>query len=447
MDFDYDLFVIGAGPGGTAAAQRAATQEARVAIAERDRVGGNCVIHGCVPEKMMTYAARFSDLLKNADEYGWNKVSQQFDWSEFMRSRDKNIDHLSQVHKDHLKEAGVELIKGEAAFLDPHTIQVGDRKVSADKILIAVGASSVVPEITGIEYAITMRDLLDLEQPPKHLAIIGSNHIATKFAGILNELTCKVTQVAQEEYVLPDCDQDLRIAVQSGMTQQGIRVLCNTQVESIEKVQNGLNLTLVRDTKDTISVDTVAYVTERTANVDTLNLKAAGVEVQQGMIAVDDNNRTSQPHIFAIGDCTHHLQWTPVAIAQGRAFADTEFGGNPTTVSYGGIPYAVSTKPEAATIGLTEAQAREQLGDSVLTYRKSFQPLFNLIGESEEEAMLKLVVDKNTNRVLGAHMVGESAAEVIQMLAPALKAGVMKQHFDNSLGIHPSVSEEFFTLR
>ena len=447
MDFDYDLFVIGAGPGGTAAAQRAATHGARVAIAERDRVGGNCVIHGCVPEKMMTYAARFSDLLKNADEYGWNKVSQQFDWSEFMRSRDKNIDHLSQVHKDHLKVAGVELIKGEAAFLDLHTIQVGDRKVSADKILIAVGASSIVPDIPGIEHAITMRDLLALQQPPDHLAIIGSNHIATKFAGILNELICKVTQVVQEDYVLPDCDQDLRIAVQTGMTQQGIRFFCNTRVKSIEKVKNGFNLMLAGGTEDTKLVDTVAYVTERTANISTLNLNAAGVDVHQGMVAINDDNCTSQPHIFAVGDCTHRLQWTPVAIAQGRAFADTKFGGTPTTVSYEGIPYAVSTKPEAATVGMSEAEARKKLGDAVSTYHKTFQPLFNLIGESEEEAMLKLVVDKNTDQVLGAHMVGESAAEVIQMLAPGLKAGVTKQHFDSSLGIHPSVSEEFFTLR
>ncbi len=377
MNFDYDLFVMGAGPGGTAAAERAATYGARVAIAERDRVGGNCVIHGCVPEKMMTYAARFSDMLKNADDYGWNKVSQRFDWSKFMQSRDQNIDHLSQVHKDHLKKAGVELIKGEAAFLDPHTVQVNGRKVSAGKLLMAVGASSIVPEIPGIEHAITMRDLLGLKQPPNHLAILGSNHIATKFAGILNELICKVTQVVQEEYVLPNCDRDLRIAVQSGMTQQGIKFFCNTHVKNIERVEDGLNLTLAGDTEDTIAVDTVVYVSDRTANIETLNLAEVGVEVRQGMIAVDDNNRTSQPHIFAIGDCTHQLQWTPVAIAQGRAFADTAFGGNPKKASYDGIPYAVSTKPEAATIGLSEAQAKEKFGDSVRTYHKTFQPLFN----------------------------------------------------------------------
>ncbi|AFZ33436.1 MULTISPECIES: FAD-dependent oxidoreductase [Cyanophyceae] len=447
MSFDYDLFVIGAGPGGLAAAERAAHYGARVAIAERDQVGGTCVVHGCVPEKMMTYAAGFSHILQNADEYGWNKVPRQFDWSKFAQTRDENINHLSQVHVHHLQTAGVELMYGDATFLNPHTLKLGDHQITANKVLIAVGARSVTPDIPGINDAITMRELLELKQQPDHLAIIGSNHIATKFAGIMNGLVCKVTQIVAEEYILPNCDLDLRTTVQTGMIRQGIQVLNNTHVSSIEQVQEGLQLEFTGTATDAITVNTVVYATDRVANIDRLNLEAAGVEVQQGAIVINDYGRTTQPHIFAVGDCTPRPQWTPAAIAAGRAFADFEFGKQPHIVSFAGIPYVVATMPEAATIGLTETQAREKLGESVRCYRKTFQPLFNLIGEAEQEAMLKLVVDSNSDRVLGVHMVGECAAEVIQMLAPALKAGVTKQHFDESLGIHPSVGEEFFTLK
>jgi len=447
MSFDYDLFVIGAGPGGLAAAERAAHYGARVAIAERDQVGGTCVVHGCVPEKMMTYAAGFSHILQNADEYGWNKIPRQFDWSKFAQMRDKNVDHLSQVHVHHLQAAGVELMYGDVTFLDPHTIKLGDRQMTANKVLIAVGAKSITPDIPGIKYAITMRELLELKQQPNHLAIMGSNHIATKFAGIMNGLICKVTRIVAEEYILPNCDLDLRTTVQAGMIRQGIQVLNNTHLRSIEQVKEGLKLEFTDTATDAITVNTVVYATDRVANVDHLNLEAAGVEVQQGTIVINDYSRTSQYHIFAVGDCTSRPQWTPAAVASSRAFANTEFGKQPHTVSFKGIPYVVATMPEAATIGLTEKQASEKLGESVRCYRRTFQPLFNLIGEAEQEAMLKLVVDSNSDRVLGVHMVGEGAAEVIQMLAPALKAGVTKQHFDQSLGIHPSVGEEFFTLR
>lgn len=444
---DYDLFVIGAGPGGLAAAERAASYGARVAIAERDQVGGTCVVHGCVPEKMMTYAAGFSCVLQNADEYGWNKVPLQFNWSQFMQTRNQNIGHLSQVHVHHLQEAGIDLLYGSAVFVDAHTITINDRQITADKVLVAVGAKSITPPILGIEQALTMRDLLCLNQHPEHLAIIGSNHIATKFAGIMNGLICKVTQIVEEELVLPNCDYDLRTAVQAGLSKEGVQVLTETQVKAIEKQPDSLLLTLAGNTTEPITVDTVVYATKRIANVDSLDLDRAEVKVQQGSIAVDDYSRTSQPHIFAVGDCTARPQWTPAAIAAGRAFADTEFGNNPKTISYDAIPYVVSTRPEAATIGLTEAQAHAQLNHAVRCYRKTFQPLFNLIGETDQEAMLKMVVDAESDRIVGAHMVGESATEIIQMFAPALKAGVTKQDFDHSLGIHPSVGEEFFTLK
>ena len=415
MSFDYDLFVIGAGPGGLAAAERAASYGARVAIAEQDQVGGTCVVHGCIPEKMMAYAASFSRFFKNADEYGWGKVSENFDWCQFMAAKNRDINHLSQVHQQHLQEAGVELLLGHAQFL-------------------------------GIEYAITTRELLQLEQQPNHLAIVGSNHIAVKLAGIMNGLISKVTLVVPEEQILPGCDRDLQITIQEGMSRQGIRICCNSRVEKIEPAQSCLNLFVSCEDEPT-TVETIVFVTGRIPNLEGLGLENVGVEVEEGTIAVDEYSRTTQANIFAVGDCTPRPHWTPVAISAGRAFADTEFGKNPRTVSYEQIPYVVSSEPEAATIGLTEAQAHEKLGESVGCYQKKFQPLFNLIGESSQEAMLKLVVDHDLDKILGAHMVGECAAEVIQMIAPAMKAGVTKQHFDSAIGIHPSISEEFFTLQ
>lgn len=454
MSFDYDLFVIGAGPGGLAAAKRAAKYGAHVAIAEQGQVGGACVIHGCIPEKMMTYASRFSCAFKNADEYGWNQTSNRFNWSRFIATRDQNIEYLSQNHINHLQEAGVDLLYGRVRFLDPHTVALDtdeaapedSHQITAEKILIAVGAKDTKPDVPGAEYAITMREMLQLHQQPEHLAIIGSNHIATKFAGILAGLSPKVTQIIEDDQVLPGCDPDIRAIVQQGMAQLGIQFLCRTQVEAIEPVSQGLRLTLTNDVTPSVTVNTVVYATARVANVAPLELDRAGVAVNHNGIQVDEYSRTTQPHIFAIGDCTPRPHWTPVAIAYGHAFADTEFGHMPQTVNDERVPYVVSTQPEAAVIGLTETQARKELGDAVRCYRKTFQPLFNLIGETEQVALLKLVVDGSSDRVVGAHMVSDGAAEVIQMFAPAMKAGVTKQDFDHSIGVHPSSAEEFFTL-
>ncbi|HEY9849102.1 MAG TPA: glutathione-disulfide reductase [Leptolyngbyaceae cyanobacterium] len=446
MNFDYDLFVIGAGPGGLAAAERAASYGAHVAIAERDQVGGTCVVHGCIPEKLMTYAASFSHLFKNADEYGWGKVSKNFDWPQFMAAKERDINQLSQLHIQHLQEAGVELIKGHAKFLDAHTLDVEGRRISAEKILIAVGGEAVKPNIPGIEYAITTRELLELKQQPEHIAIIGSDRIAVKFAGIMNGLISKVTLVVFEDFVLPGCDDDIRTTVQESMTKQGIQILCNTCIEKIERIQDGFNLLLSGNNQDTFTINTIVCITGRAPNLSGLDLEKVGVEVKQGAVAVDEYNRTTQENIFAVGDCTNRPHWTPVAIASGRAFADTEFGKNPITVSYEYIPSAVSSQPEAATVGLTETQAREKLGEFVRCYCKKFQPLFNSMAEPEQKTLIKLVVDGNSDKVLGAHMVGEYAAEIIQVIGLAIKTGVTKKDFDATIGIHPSIAEEFFTL-
>lgn len=286
MGFDYDLFVIGAGPGGLAAAKQSANYGAHVAIAERERVGGTCVIHGCIPEKLMAYAASFSQVFEDADEYGWGRVQDRIDWDKFIAAKDRAIGHLSQLHIQHLLEAGVELIYGYTKFLDAHTLDIRGQEITADKILIAVGGEAVKPKIPGIEYAITSRQMFELKQQPKHLAILGSDQIAMKFAGSMNGLISKVTLVVHEDRVLPGCDEDIRTTVQEGMIKHGIQIFCNTSVNKIEQVQDGLILSLSGDCQETLTVDTILCVTDRIPNLSNLNLENADVEVNQGAIAV-----------------------------------------------------------------------------------------------------------------------------------------------------------------
>lgn len=446
MSFDYNLFVVGAGPGGVAAARRTASYGARVAIAERDQVGGTCVIHGCIPEKLMAYAASFSHIFEDADEFGWGKVSDRMDWHKFMTAKDRAIEHLSKLHIQHLQEAGVELIYSHTKFLDAHTLDVGGRRITADKILIAVGGEAVKPEIPGIEYAITTREMFELKEQPKHIVIIGSDKIAVKFAGTMNGMISKVTLIVPEDKILPGSDEDIRTTVQEGLSKSGIKIYCNTQVKKIEKQQDCLSLYLSGDCQNTLITDTILCVLDRIPNLSGLDLEKAGVEVKQGAIAVDEYSCTNQPNIFAVGDCTNRPHWTPVAIASGRAFADSVFGNMPRKVSFECIPSTVSSQPEAATVGLTEAQAREKFGESIRCYTQKFQPLFDNIAECEQKTLIKLVVDGNSDQVLGAHMVGEYAAEIIQSLGLAIRIGVTKKDFDATIGIHPTAAEEFFTL-
>ena len=447
MRFDYDLFVIGAGPGGLAASERAGAYGARVAIAEQDLIGGTCVIRGCIPEKLMSFAAEFSDNSQNAAGYGWDKVPCTFDWQQFIAAKEQEIQRLSQVHSQKLEEAGVELIQGRASFSDAHTLEVEGRQITANKILIAVGAEAVKPEIPGIEHAITSRELFNLKQQPKHIAVIGCNYIAVKLAGIMSHLGSQVTQIIIEDHVLCGFDKDISIAVQEAMTKGGIQILDNTAVKEIERVGDELDLILSGKSQNTLSTDTVLYATGRVPNVRGLALEKAGVKVTQGAVVVDEYSRTTQANIFAVGDCTNQPNFTPVAIAQGRAFADTEFGNNPRTVNYEYVPLTVSSHPEAATVGLSESQAREKLGDSVRSYRSKFRPLLHSLPKRDEKTLIKLVVDSNSQRVLGAHMVGAEAVEIIQCLALALRLGATKKDFDATIGIHPSAAEEFFTLR
>jgi len=363
-----------------------------------------------------------------------------------MLAKDKKVHSLNQLHIESIKKLGVQFFGNYASFLDAHTLEVEGRKITVDKILIAVGAKNVEPDIPGIKYAITTNELFHLKRQPKHIAIIGGNYIAIKTAGSLNELGSKVTIVSQEE-ILSNFDRDICMSIKQGMAQDGIQIISNTIVEKIERIVDGINLTFSGSTSDTLTVDTVLNITSRVPNLSNLSLEKAGIDVtQQGAIMVDEYSRTTQTNIFAIGDCIDRIQLTPVAIAEAHAFVDTEFGNKPHTVNYNLVPISVSYQPEAATVGLTESQAREKFGESVQCYREEFKPLFYSLTEKDKKTLVKLVVDSNSDRVLGAHMVGEYASEIIQCIAVAIKMGATKKDFDTSVGIHPSIAEELFTL-
>ncbi|HEY9633094.1 MAG TPA: glutathione-disulfide reductase [Coleofasciculaceae cyanobacterium] len=447
MTYDYDLFVIGGGSGGIATARRAAQYGAKVAVAEFDRLGGTCVNRGCIPKKLMVYASHFPDLFEDAQGFGWSAVQSTFDWQKMITAVNKELERLNAVYQNMIDKAQVELFRGYAKFLDPHTVEIDDRKVTADKILIAVGGYPVKPDIPGIEHAITSDDMFLLKEQPKRIAIFGGGYIGVEFACIMNGLGSDVTQIIRNDLILRGFDDDIRSEIQTGMQQHGIQMLRISETPTIEKTPEGLKVTVGGKHHETLIVDTVLSATGRQPKLKNLGLENAGVEINNGAIAVDKYSQTSQQHIFAVGDCTDRINLTPVAINEGRAFADTHFGGHSRTMSYENIPTAVFSTPEAATVGLTEAQAREQYGAAVKVYRAKFKPTYHSLSGRDERIMMKLVVEEDSEKVLGAHMVGEHAAEIIQGIAIPIKMGATKKDFDATVGLHPTIAEEFVTLR
>ncbi|MBW4515743.1 MAG: glutathione-disulfide reductase [Timaviella obliquedivisa GSE-PSE-MK23-08B] len=447
MSYDYDLFVIGAGPGGLAASKRAAQYGARVGIADLSELGGCCVNRGCIAKKLMVYAADFAHLTKTEVDYGWSQARVQFDWQRFVGLRDQEIQRLRQVHQRTLEDAGIDFIPQRATFADAHTLQVGDRSITANKILIAVGGKPIKPKISGIEHALTSNDMFDLKQLPSQIAIIGGGYIGVEFASILQALGTQVTLIDHDNAILSGFDDDVRLAVQNGLIQRGISVLCNTNVQSIEQISEGLRLMIEGDRFEPLTADVVLCATGRTPNLEGLQLEKAAIEINDKAIEVDDHSRTSQAHIFAIGDCTSRVQLTTLARSAGRAFADSEFGNQPCTVDYDLALSAVCSRPEAAAVGLSEAQAQAKYSeDQVKCYRSEFQPLFYSLSHCSEKTLMKLVVQRESDRLLGIHMVGENAAEIVQSLAITVQQGMTKAEFDKNIGIHPSTAEEFFSL-
>ncbi len=445
MSYDYDLFVIGAGSGGVRASRIAAGFGAKVAVAEEYRVGGTCVIRGCVPKKLLVYASHFSEDFEAAEGFGWSVGETRFDWKKLIARKDAEIDRLNGLYIKTLESAGVEIIDGRATVVGPHEVNVGDRTVTAKTILVAVGGWPQMPEVPGIEHAITSNEALHLEEQPKKVVVVGGGYIAVEFAGIFNGTGSEVIQLYRGEQILRGFDDDLRNRLADEMRKKGIDVRTGTNVTNIEKTDAGVRLTLTDGS--ILEADAVMYATGRIPNTKGLGLEEQGVALEQnGAVQVDAYGKTSVDSIYAVGDVTDRVQLTPVAIKEGHAFALTVFGDTPTSPEHDAVPSAVFSQPPIGTAGLSEAEARETFGE-IDIYESEFRPMKHTLGGSNERAYTKLIVDKDTDKVVGAHMIGIDASEIIQGIGIAVRAGLTKAQFDATVAVHPSSAEEFVLMR
>jgi glutathione reductase (NADPH) len=443
--YDFDLFTIGAGSGGVRASRVAATHGARVAVAESRQLGGTCVNVGCIPKKLFVYASAFRQEMREAAAFGWSVEGAHFDWRTLRANKDREIARLNGVYGRLLDEAGVKRIEGRARLVDPHTVEVGGARYTAERVLIAVGAWPSVPDLPGRELAITSNETFHLDALPRRALVVGGGYIAVEFSGIWHGLGVETTQIYRGPLFLRGFDDDARQALAEEMRARGIDLRFDLNVVRLDKAGGRIRAQLTDGSA--LEVDLVLFATGRDPDTDELGLEAAGVETdEEGAIAVDEWSRTSVPHIFAVGDVTNRINLTPVAIAEGHAFADTVFGGRPRRMDRRDVPSCVFSQPELGTVGLTEAEARERHG-AVDVYRTRFRALKHTLGELPERTMMKLVVDRATDRVVGCHMVGAHAGEIIQGIAIALKCDATKAQFDATVGIHPTSAEEFVTLR
>ena len=446
---DHDLFVIGGGSGGVRAARMAAATGARVAVAEEYRYGGTCVIRGCVPKKLFSYASHFHEDFEDSGGFGWTVEGARFDWPTLIANKDREIDRLEGIYQTLLKNAGVEALRGHARLLDPHRVEVsgpdGTRVHSAETILIATGAKPFYPEGEGWEHAISSNEAFHLAELPKRVLVNGGGYIAVEFAGIFNGLGSAVTLLYRGPRILRGFDEDVRETLAIEMTKKGIDIAVEATVERIEKVAGGLAVQLSNGTG--LEVDAVMAATGRRPNSDDLGLDAAGVKTNgKGAIEVDEYSRTSQPNVYALGDVTDRMALTPVAIEEAMAFVDTVYRGKPRSMDYENIATAVFSHPTVSTVGLSETEARERHG-SVDIYRSLFRPLKHTLSGRDEKTLMKMIVERTSQKVVGIHMVGPDAPEIIQGLAVAVKAGATKEVFDATVGIHPTAGEEFVTMR
>ena len=443
--YDYDLFVIGAGSGGVRAARMAAGFGARVAVAEDRYLGGTCVNVGCVPKKLYVYAAEFGKSFKDGRNFGWESTAPTFDWATLRDHKKAEIARLNAIYGNLLGGAKVELIDGRARLVDAHTVAVGDSRYTAAKILIATGGWPHIPKFTGSELAISSNEVFDLSEFPKRLAIVGGGYIAVEFAGIFNGLGAQVSQLYRGPLFLRGFDDDLRAHAAQEIAKTGVDLRFNVNVEAIARTPAGLQVKLTDAT--TLEVDAVLYATGRKANLDGLGLENVKVKINDdGTIAVDAHYRTSEPSIFALGDVTGGIELTPVALAEAMAFVRREFGGQDSAVDYDFIPTAVFCQPNISTVGFTEAEARARFGPLRL-FKSTFKPMKHTISGRDERTFMKLIVDRASDRVVGAHMMGPDAGEIMQGIAIALRAGATKALFDTTIGIHPTAAEEFVTMR
>ena len=446
-DYDVDLFVIGGGSGGVRAARIAAQHGARVMVAEEYRVGGTCVIRGCVPKKLLVYASRFRAEFEDAAGYGWTIPQLSFDWPTLIANKDKEIARLEAAYTNTLERAGVAIVKTRAVVADAHTVQLANgKRVRAGKILVATGgAPSFGDPIPGIEHAISSNEAFHLPALPRHVVIQGGGYIALEFASIFAGLGSQVTVVYRGDNILRGFDDDVRAHVRADMEKRGIRIVTGIKIAAIERMDSRFSAVMSSGHRHT--ADCVMFATGRAPNIGKLGLEQAGVGIaESGGVAVDDYSRSSVPSIYAIGDVTNRVNLTPVAIREGHAFADSVFGGKPTKVDHAHVPTAVFSDPEVGAVGLTEAQARARFARTDI-YRAMFRPLKATLSGRDTTVLVKLVVDGMTDRVAGCHIVGEGAAEMVQVAAIAVTMGATKADFDATMALHPTTAEELVTMR
>ena len=450
--YDYDLITIGAGSGGVRASRRAAARGKKVCVIENLRVGGTCVMRGCVPKKLLVLGSHFAEDFEDARGYGWTMDAPVFDWPKLIEAKAKELDRLEDVYHRILRDSGVEEITATGVLTDAHTVEVDgpdvNRALTAETILVATGGWPKLPGVPGIEHAITSNEALDLPELPRRIAIVGGGYIAVEFAGIFNSFGADVTEIIRAPQILRGFDEDVRDVLAREMAKKGVAILSETVVKSIEKQGGGYSLKL--EGGNALEIDQVMYATGRAPNTSGLGLEEAGVGLNgKGAIEVDEFSRTSVPNIYAIGDVTERMNLTRVALAEAEALVETLYGAGgagPVALDYANIASAVFSQPPIGTVGLSEHEARGIAKACIDVFVSNFTPMKHTLSGRDEKTMMKLVVDRETDRVLGCHMVGLDAPEIIQGVAIAIKCGATKAQFDATIGIHPTAAEEFVTL-
>ena len=444
MVYDYNLVTIGAGSGGVAASRRAGAYGARVAICEEGRVGGTCVLRGCVPKKLLVHAAHVREEIDDAAGFGWHIAEAKFDWPTLIANKNTELDRLEGIYNSMLDTAGVEILAGRGKLIDAHTVEVGERKVTAERVLIATGGWPEVPTFPGQEHVISSNEALDLPAFPERVVIAGGGYIAVEFASIFRQLGAEVTILIRADHLLRGFDHDLRLHLEEEMQRSGITIHTGCKVTEVRRAGDAYAV----GTTDGVMLDAdaVLFATGRKPNTAGIGLAEAGVVMSDnGAIVVDANLQTTLAGVFAIGDCTDRNNLTPVAIAEGRALAETWFNGNPQRVDYADIATAVFSQPPIGTVGLPE-EAAGLAYSSVDIYRSAFRPLKNTLSGNPGRTLMKLVVDRDSDRVLGCHLIGADAPEIVQGIAVALKCGATKAQFDSTMAIHPTAAEELVTM-
>ncbi len=442
--YDFDLFTIGAGSGGVAGSRRAVSYGAKVGIAENSRIGGTCVMRGCVPKKLLVYGAQFADAFEDARGFGWDLTPPRFDWPTLIANKNKELDRLEGIYRNLLKDCT--LFEARATLEDAHTIALDNgKRVTAETIIVATGSHPVTPHIPGIEHVISSNEALDLPKLPRHIIIVGGGYIALEFANIFSGLKSEVTLIIRGEEVLTGFDDDVRVDIAKEMRQRGVTIHTRTELARIDKLEGGFTVHTTAGAE--LSAELVMYATGRKPNIKNMGLAEIGVKLHKdGRVLVDEWSKTSVPNIYAIGDVTDRLNLTPVAIAEGRAIAETLYNNNPMKISHENVATAVFSQPPIGTVGLSEREARKR-GHTLDIYRARFRPMKNTLSGREERTMMKLVVDRPTQKVLGIHMVGVDSPEIVQCLAVAVICGATKQQFDATMAVHPTAAEEFVTMR